>query len=322
MFLFAAKKTPAEVPLPTFIERSFPNTAGCRGQIFADGAFPGKTLVAPQVLREHKRALDKSIRELDRERSALEQQEKKLIVEIKRMAKQNQMASVRVMAKDLIRVRHSITKFHGLKSQLQGVSLKMQTLKSTQAMAEAMRCGRPASPDPPLFMSQGGRFSGWPLTRPVLPPQGRGKGHVGHEQTAQPPDAAADAARIREAKRAHGHDERGAAAPRNSSRGSSAALACFSPPPGTTQPCFQRLTFLRPVLQMMGDAVDDALEGEGDQVRPASPLSRRRERDGTRRRSLSLVSLSCADRPPFTCVFANTSHPAARHLFSHFTGGE
>lgn len=93
-----------------------------------------------QVLREHKRSLDKSIRELDRERTALEQQEKKLIVEIKRMAKQNQMASTRVMAKDLIRVRHSITKFHGLKSQLQGVSLKMQTLKSTQAMAEAMRC--------------------------------------------------------------------------------------------------------------------------------------------------------------------------------------
>lgn len=56
------------------------------------------------------------------------------------MAKQNQISSVRVMAKDLIRIRHSITKFHGLKSQLQGVSLKMQTLKSTQAMAEAMRC--------------------------------------------------------------------------------------------------------------------------------------------------------------------------------------
>ena len=43
------------------------------------------------------------------------------------------------MAKDLVRTRHSITKFYGLKSQLQGVSLRMQTLKSTQAMADAMR---------------------------------------------------------------------------------------------------------------------------------------------------------------------------------------
>ena len=43
------------------------------------------------------------------------------------------------MANDLVRTRHSITKFYALKSQLQGVSLRMQTLKSSQAMADAMR---------------------------------------------------------------------------------------------------------------------------------------------------------------------------------------
>ena len=43
------------------------------------------------------------------------------------------------MAKDLVRTRHSITKLYVLKSQLQAVSLRMQTLKSTQTMAEAMR---------------------------------------------------------------------------------------------------------------------------------------------------------------------------------------
>lgn len=30
------------------------------------------------------------------------------------------------MAKDLIRTRHQVTKFYGLKSQLQGVSLRIQ----------------------------------------------------------------------------------------------------------------------------------------------------------------------------------------------------
>jgi charged multivesicular body protein 2A len=93
------------------------------------------------LLREHKRSLDKAIRDLDRERTALQAQEKKLVAEIKRTAKQGQMAAVRVMAKDLIRTRHSVTKFYSLKSQLQGVSLRMQTLKSTQSMADAMRCG-------------------------------------------------------------------------------------------------------------------------------------------------------------------------------------
>ena len=92
------------------------------------------------LLRENKRMLDKAIRELDRERTGLQAQEKKLIAEIKRVAKQNQMAAVRLMAKDLIRTRNSVTKFYALKSQLQGVSLRMQTLKSTQAMADAMRC--------------------------------------------------------------------------------------------------------------------------------------------------------------------------------------
>ncbi|XP_004287608.1 PREDICTED: vacuolar protein sorting-associated protein 2 homolog 1-like isoform 3 [Fragaria vesca subsp. vesca] len=43
------------------------------------------------------------------------------------------------MAKDLVRTRHQIEKFYKLKSQLQGVSLRIQTLKSTQAMGEAMK---------------------------------------------------------------------------------------------------------------------------------------------------------------------------------------
>ncbi|KAG8081114.1 hypothetical protein GUJ93_ZPchr0007g4379 [Zizania palustris] len=47
--------------------------------------------------------------------------------------------AVKVMAKDLIRTRHQITKFYQLKSQLQGVSLRVQTLKSTQAMGDAMK---------------------------------------------------------------------------------------------------------------------------------------------------------------------------------------
>jgi len=99
----------------------------------------GKRKTPAELLRENKRALDKSIREIERERQNLQNQEKKLIMEIKKTAKQGQMGAVKVMAKDLIRTRHQITKFYGLKSQLQGISLRIQTLKSTQAMAEAMK---------------------------------------------------------------------------------------------------------------------------------------------------------------------------------------
>ncbi|BAF28900.1 vacuolar protein sorting-associated protein 2 homolog 1 [Oryza sativa Japonica Group] len=99
----------------------------------------GKRKTPAELLRENKRMLDKSIREIERERQGLQAQEKKLIAEIKKVAKQGQMGAVKIMAKDLIRTRHQITKFYALKSQLQGVSLRIQTLKSTQAMGEAMK---------------------------------------------------------------------------------------------------------------------------------------------------------------------------------------
>ncbi len=48
-----------------------------------------------ELLRENKRMLDRAIRELDRERMGLQQQEKKLILEIKKMAKEGQMVGSR-----------------------------------------------------------------------------------------------------------------------------------------------------------------------------------------------------------------------------------
>lgn len=47
--------------------------------------------------------------------------------------------SCKVMAKDLVRTRRYISKFYGMKTQLQAVSLRIQTLRSNQQMAEAMK---------------------------------------------------------------------------------------------------------------------------------------------------------------------------------------
>lgn len=43
------------------------------------------------MLRENQRLLNRAMRDLDRERQKLEQQEKKIIADIKKMAKQGQM---------------------------------------------------------------------------------------------------------------------------------------------------------------------------------------------------------------------------------------
>lgn len=99
----------------------------------------GRKKTPEELLRENQRTLNKAIRELDRERDKMEVQERKLIADIKKMAKDNQLDSVKIMAKDLVRTRKYIKKFRIMKANIQGVSLKVQTLKSQNAMANAMK---------------------------------------------------------------------------------------------------------------------------------------------------------------------------------------
>uniref|UniRef100_A0A8C4Q6H4 Charged multivesicular body protein 2A n=1 Tax=Eptatretus burgeri TaxID=7764 RepID=A0A8C4Q6H4_EPTBU len=99
----------------------------------------GNRKTPEELLKQNQRALNRAMRELDRERSKLEQQEKKIIADIKKMAKQGQMDAVKVMAKDLVRTRRYVKKFIMMKANIQAVSLKIQTLKSTNSMAQAMK---------------------------------------------------------------------------------------------------------------------------------------------------------------------------------------
>ncbi|KAN0063913.1 ESCRT-III subunit protein did4 [Thecaphora frezii] len=99
----------------------------------------GRTKTPAERLRQHQRTLQKAQRELDRERTKLEQQEKKLVADIKKSARNGQMPACKVMARDLVRTRRHIHKFYQMKTQLQAVSLRIQTLRSNQQMAEAMK---------------------------------------------------------------------------------------------------------------------------------------------------------------------------------------
>eukprot|EP00099_Drosophila_melanogaster_P023634 NP_651455.1 vacuolar protein sorting 2 [Drosophila melanogaster] len=99
----------------------------------------GKKISPDEMLRKNQRALNKAMRDLDRERMKMEQQEKKIIADIKKMAKEGQMDAVKIMAKDLVRTRRYAKKFMLMKANIQAVSLKIQTLKSQNTMAQAMK---------------------------------------------------------------------------------------------------------------------------------------------------------------------------------------
>lgn len=99
----------------------------------------GKKKTPEEMLRQNQRALNKAMRDLDRERAKMEQQEKKIIMDIKKMAKDNQMDAVKIMARDLVRTRRQVKKFILMRANIQAVSLKIQTLRSQNAMAQAMK---------------------------------------------------------------------------------------------------------------------------------------------------------------------------------------
>ena len=53
----------------------------------------GKRVTPEEMLRKNQRALNKAMRDLDREKMRMEQQEKKIISDIKKLAKDGQMVT-------------------------------------------------------------------------------------------------------------------------------------------------------------------------------------------------------------------------------------
>jgi len=70
-------------------------------------------------MRENQRLLQRAMRDLDRERAAMEKQEQKIIADIKKMAKKNEMGTVKIMAKDLVRTRNTCKKFMLMRANIQ-----------------------------------------------------------------------------------------------------------------------------------------------------------------------------------------------------------
>mmetsp|Transcript_10712 Transcript_10712/g.15668 ORF Transcript_10712/g.15668 Transcript_10712/m.15668 type:complete len:209 (+) Transcript_10712:90-716(+) len=89
-------------------------------------------------LREYKRSLQRSVLQLDRERNKVVNQERLLIAEMKQLAKKGQYDAVKIKAKDLIRNRKASEKFLHMKTQMQGLKVRIQIMGSSTKMVKAM----------------------------------------------------------------------------------------------------------------------------------------------------------------------------------------
>jgi len=101
--------------------------------------FGGEKKDIKDVLKENDRMIKRAVRELEREIVKQEREQTKIAAEIKKHAKSGQVASAKSLAKSYVRTKNFITKFIMMKTQLKGISLQMQTIKSSHAMGEAMK---------------------------------------------------------------------------------------------------------------------------------------------------------------------------------------
>eukprot|EP01147_Barroeca_monosierra_P008647 gene8647-10299_t len=98
----------------------------------------GRKKTPEEMMKENQRLLKRSMRDLDRERTNLERQEKKTLADIKKAARSGQVDAAKIMAKDVVRTRRFQKKMIMMKTQIQAVSLKIQTMKASNSMAKAM----------------------------------------------------------------------------------------------------------------------------------------------------------------------------------------
>ncbi|KAF2182011.1 Snf7-domain-containing protein [Zopfia rhizophila CBS 207.26] len=99
----------------------------------------GKRMTPAERLRKHQRSLQKTQKQLEREEKKLKEQETKLVKEIKSAAKNGQMGTVRIKAKDLVRTRRYIKKFGDMTTNLKALSIRIMTVRSNEQMMQSMK---------------------------------------------------------------------------------------------------------------------------------------------------------------------------------------
>lgn len=92
-----------------------------------------------ECLREEKRNLNRSIREIEREIFKLENEQKGIEKNISVYAKKNDIVLVRSCARDLVKIKQTIAKYSKIKSHLFSMKIKLQTVKSSEQLTKSVK---------------------------------------------------------------------------------------------------------------------------------------------------------------------------------------
>ncbi|KAF8401931.1 hypothetical protein HHK36_012882 [Tetracentron sinense] len=98
-----------------------------------------KKPTAKEALRESKREMANATRGIEREIGALQLEEKKLLVEIKKTAKTGNEAATKILARQLVRLRQQIANLQGSRAQLRGIATHTQAMSAHTSVATGMK---------------------------------------------------------------------------------------------------------------------------------------------------------------------------------------
>lgn len=92
-----------------------------------------------EILRENDRMIKRAVRDIEKEIRNLEREQTRIGSDIKKNAKAGQPDAAKALAKGYVRTKNYINRLIMMETQLKGMSLQMQTIKTSHAMSEAMK---------------------------------------------------------------------------------------------------------------------------------------------------------------------------------------
>lgn len=97
-----------------------------------------KKKTVDDIIKEQSKELRGTQRQITRDRTALERQERQLETEIKKMAKTGNREALKILAKQLVQVRKQKTRTYAVSSKVTSMKTQTQVMNSQMKMAGAM----------------------------------------------------------------------------------------------------------------------------------------------------------------------------------------
>lgn len=99
----------------------------------------GTPMTPQEMMQKSRKSLRTAVRNIEKEMERIQEREPEILYQMKDYARSNKGTAVKLLAKELIRLRAAENKLLAVKIQLESTQHQIESLSSTAAMTEAMK---------------------------------------------------------------------------------------------------------------------------------------------------------------------------------------